>query len=448
MRLTTLLLIVSACATEADPYADPDLDGGGGKADGTAPVLAGALAWSAQDVALDSSLTYLTFELSGAADVALETTNADLDTILYVYRPDGERWGRYLAKNDDGGAGKLSKLTIALDAGAYRVLVIRKGSVAATVTLDAACTGAGCTPPLRGCEPLAPRTAAPEVFIGPDQWQSSIDAAIESATTSLDVQIYLFTVTEIADRIIAAHERGVAVRVLMDPDEPNGTVHARLDAANVPVRFDPPAFSFAHAKYLIIDGDRVVILSGNFNAAAMSNERNFAIVDRDGDDVADVQAIFEADWAVGPAPDLACTRLVVSPVNAQPRILDLVNSATATLDVAVLYVTEPGVRAAIMAAAARGVTVRVLLSDPARNPQNVATRTLFEASGIAVRYLLTNYLHAKMIQADGVALVGSENMSLTSFTKNREVGALVFEPVPAGVIHDRFDADWAASAAN
>jgi hypothetical protein len=43
-----------------------------------------------------------------------------------------------------------------------------------------------------------------------------------------------------------------------------------------------------------------------------------------------------------------------------------------------------------------------------------------------------------------VAQVASENMSETSLTKNREVGELIFEPTPAGQIHDQYEADWAA----
>lgn len=43
------------------------------------------------------------------------------------------------------------------------------------------------------------------------------------------------------------------------------------------------------------------------------------------------------------------------------------------------------------------------------------------------------------------AEIGSENMSTTSLTKNREVGLLVFEPVPAGRVHAQYEADWAAA---
>jgi hypothetical protein len=44
-----------------------------------------------------------------------------------------------------------------------------------------------------------------------------------------------------------------------------------------------------------------------------------------------------------------------------------------------------------------------------------------------------------------VALVGSENVSTTSLTKNRELGALVFEAGPTQQIETQYDADWAAA---
>ena len=457
LRTASFGLAAVACVgcLTADPIddTDPDLDG---KADSAASATSkGALTWAAQDIAFGrDTLVYYTFELSGTADVTLETAKAgtDLDTVLYLYQPTGDRWGAYLAKNDDGGDAKFSKLVQHLDAGAYRVLVKRKSTTGAPhTTLTAGCTGDGCTPPLRGCTPLAPRTAVPELFVGPDQWQTSIEAAIDSAQVSLDVQMYLFTVTDIAQHIIDAQNvRGVAVRVLLDPHEDNSVVTTLLTNAGIANHTDPAVFSYAHAKYMIIDGSRAVIQSGNFNVGAVkttgAGERNYAIVDYDADDVADLQAIYDTDWVAGPEPDLSCTRLIVSPINSATRIVDHINTAMHTLDIEVLYLDEPNVRAAIVdAAVTRSVAVRIMLSDPAKNPQNTATQTFFTGQGVPTKFLISNYLHTKMIKADGVALVGSENMSTTSLTKNREVGALVFETDPVAQIAAQYELDWAAA---
>ena len=156
--------------------------------------------------------------------------------------------------------------------------------------------------------------------------------------------------------------------------------------------------------------------------------------------------MFDSDWIAGAEPDLSCTRLIVSPINSAQRVLDHIDTAMHTLDIEVLYLDDLDVRAHIVTAVQqRGVAARILLSDPAKNPQNTATQTYFNGLGIPTKILLANYLHTKMIQADGVAMVGSENMSETSLTKNREVGALIFEPTPAALVHATYEADWAAA---
>jgi phosphatidylserine/phosphatidylglycerophosphate/cardiolipin synthase-like enzyme len=188
-------------------------------------------------------------------------------------------------------------------------------------------------------------------------------------------------------------------------------------------------------------------MSANLNVTSMQSERNYGIVDRDPADLADLQAIFDADYGAKGAADLSCTRLVVSPTNSATRILALINSAKTSLDLEVLYLTETSTQGAVTSAKARGVTVRLILADPSYTPQNTATITYFKGMGIPVKIATTFDLHAKLIIADGVALVGSANMSFTSLTKNREVGALVFEPTQAAQIKTQFEADWAASLA-
>ena len=330
--------------------------------------------------------------------------------------------------------------------------------LAAALALLAACGSGGATPDATSpdapdvCDP-APRTVAPQAFIGPTGLQARLTTLIDSAQHTLDVQMYLFTVKALADRIVAAHNRGVAVRVILDPDEAGNTaVRPIFTAGGVTVRNASKVYPFSHAKYLVIDGATAVIMSMNFDAGSMSQERNYGFVDTDARDVADTQAIFEMDWALAggepPKPaDLTCTRLVVSPVNAEAKLLAHVNGAKATIEVEALYVTETSLRNAIGAAADRGVAVRVILEDPADQPQNADTRTFLEAKHIPVHYALLSgfYLHAKLIVADGVAFVGSENFSATGRQQNRELGGLLTEPSAAMVESAQFELDWTAT---
>jgi cardiolipin synthase A/B len=318
---------------------------------------------------------------------------------------------------------------------------------AAAPTIDATPDGVDGT----GCTTTTPRTIPLEAFVGPMGLQDRLAGYIDSATKSLDVQMYLFTVTDLATHITAARMRGVAVRVILDPGESgNNAVYPLFNNGGVPWKNAAAVYTYAHAKYLIIDRTTTVIMSMNFNTDAMNRERNYGVVDRDPEDVTDLQAIFDEDWALAnnnknpPVPDLTCTRLIVSPINSNQRILALIASAQTTLDVEVLYITDVVVQNYVAAAHDRGVTVRVILEDPNDTAANAGMATFLGGKGIPVKFAIDQfYLHAKLIIADGVAFVGSENMSPTSFTQNREVGELVFEPDQAAIIQTQFEADWA-----
>src|SRR6185503_10385169 len=120
-----------------------------------------------------------------------------------------------------------------------------------------------------------------------------------------------------------------------------------------------------------------------------------------------------------------------------------INGAQSTLDVEIIYLSENNVRTAIVDAHTRGVAVRLILANPGDYPDNAAAIDYLQSLGLAVRAATTFDVHAKLIIADGVAFVGSQNMSTSALQMNREVGAFVFEPGPAGIAIQQFGTDWA-----
>ena len=298
------------------------------------------------------------------------------------------------------------------------------------------------------CDPERPR-AVPitAVTVGPAALEDRVVAFIDGATRSIDVQMYTFTLTRIADRLIAADRRGAPVRVLLDANQLDAGLRTRLQNGGVEVKLAPSGFPNAHAKYVVVDGDRLLLESGNFTVAGMSDQRNFAVEDRDPQDVADAAAIFAADWA-GTAPTLSCSRLVVTPGDSRLRIQTLIASATASLDIALYYLSDTAIRAAVMTAKNRGVAVRVLLASTGEIPENATTASTLTAGGVPVRTLANPVLHAKVIIADGArALVGSNNMSVTSLRDNRELGVIMREPAPVAAVLAQFNSDWNAGTA-
>jgi len=297
-----------------------------------------------------------------------------------------------------------------------------------------------------GCDPYAFRSPSVELFVGPDGLESRLLNEINGATTSLDMMMYLLTLNEFVDAIVAAKNRGVGVRIMLDRNHPgNVDSRAALLNAGVDVHDSPSAFTHAHTKAMIIDGDRAIIMSSNLNYTSMAEERNYGVIDRDVDDIDDLQRVFDSDWNGGGSyPDLSCTRLIVSPVNSRQRILDHINRAETNLDLSVMYIAEDTTRNAIINRANAGISVRVLLADPAWMPDNATTATTLQNVGIPVKFAENISMHAKLVLADGVPLVGSENLSFTSYTENREVGAIVLNSAEQAKAQAQFEADWSA----
>jgi cardiolipin synthase A/B len=272
---------------------------------------------------------------------------------------------------------------------------------------------------------------------------------VATATTSLDVTIYQLYSRNVISALTAAAKRGVRVRVIQDWKEASESTMSTLREAGVLVKTSSRTFRFMHQKTMIADGKVAFVFSGNFDRRSFGSGRNFGVVLDDEDDLADFLELFEADWDAR-SPSLSCTRLVVSPVNARARILELVANATRSLDVEAMYVTDDAVIEAIENAKSRGVEVRVLLNDPSHEMgDSSAAVSLLTQAGIPVRRSGTLFVHAKLLVVDGAhAFVGSENFSGSSLDSNREAGLIVSTPsADVGRIVSTFESDWTASPA-
>jgi len=300
------------------------------------------------------------------------------------------------------------------------------------------------------CDPYVPRPTPPEVLIGPTGLRKALVDLMGTAQSELLLMMYQLDCAQCTGGLIDAHNRGVAVRVLLDFNQfYNGDAIDELTAAGVQVQAAPGEFNHAHAKVMIIDGQTAVVMSANMNPFSMSSERNYGVVDRDPQDVKDLTTVFERDWADdGSAIDTSCTRLILSPENSRERIIEQINGAQTQLDLAVMYVSDDAVMSALKQKASSGTTVRVLLAHPEWIDDNTATAAELESAGATARFFYEWELHAKLIIADGVPLVGSVNMSYNSLENNREVGVLVTEEAPAAQIVAQFEQDWSDGVNN
>ncbi|WP_447974295.1 phospholipase D family nuclease [Nitrospira sp. Kam-Ns4a] len=147
--------------------------------------------------------------------------------------------------------------------------------IALTCWLSPAMTRAAC-----GNGQLAAEPQWTVCFTPPDNCTERIVTVLNEAETSVLVQAYSFTSAPIAQALVDAHKRGVAVEVLLDKSQRRDqyTVADFLAHAGVPTRIDAE-HAKAHNKIMIVDGRLVITGSFNFTKAAEeSNAENLLLV--------------------------------------------------------------------------------------------------------------------------------------------------------------------------
>ncbi len=322
-------------------------------------------------------------------------------------------------------------------------------------------TGSASTPQVAGytCEGSLCAASGIGVFVEPDAGEAPILNAIKGATKSIWVEVYLLTDNNVTHALEDAANRGVDVRVLLEP-HPFGGVAAQplidaLNAAGVKAQASDSVFRYTHEKMLLVDGTTLYILTANLSRAALggngsTKNREYGVIDKAGSDIAEVQTIFQADWdhTTPPSSTYAQAQLVVSPVNSRATLTSLIALATKSLHVEDEEMADDASVAALIAAAKRGVDVEVVLPQPDSGSGNSADVTKLLNGGVHVRYITAPYMHAKLVVADGVlAFTGSENFSATSLDQNRELGIVINDTTALATFEHVFGLDWSVAKA-
>jgi phosphatidylserine/phosphatidylglycerophosphate/cardiolipin synthase-like enzyme len=169
----------------------------------------------------------------------------------------------------------------------------RRGAVARTLVLALALAVA----PAANAEAPTPRrypaTGTVEIAFTPgDAVDNLIVAAIDRAQTEVLVHAYTFTHRKIAQALINARRRGIAVTVLADREQARAVpqnVLAQLASGGVEVWLDGN-FTAAHNKVIVIDASlphaTTITGSYNFTLAAQRNNAENIVVLHDNEPVA------------------------------------------------------------------------------------------------------------------------------------------------------------------
>lgn len=111
-----------------------------------------------------------------------------------------------------------------------------------------------------------------------DDIEAAVIEVIDGADRQILVQSYLLTSKKIATTLVAAHRRGIDVRVMVDAaqlEKVQSSAVRELAAAGVPVWLEV-RYQNAHNKIVVVDADTpdATVITGSFNFTWTTQHKN------------------------------------------------------------------------------------------------------------------------------------------------------------------------------
>jgi phosphatidylserine/phosphatidylglycerophosphate/cardiolipin synthase-like enzyme len=251
-----------------------------------------------------------------------------------------------------------------------------------------------------------------------------------SAASSIDIALYDFNRAGVRDALLAAHSRGVAVRVVGDGEDAADPGYApfygSLLSAGISVITDTKS-SLMHNKFAVFDKHITWTGSANFTDTGFTlNAENIVVITDTA--VADIyHTEFEEMFAGKFSNDKTDNTAHAATVDGSPleiafaptdgvqsRIVNALNTANASIQVAMFTFTNDALGDALIAAHSRGVAVEVLLDQVAAGGVG-GERARLCANGVAVRVEnFSGKIHDKFAVVD--AGTGSDPLIVTGST--------------------------------
>lgn len=291
------------------------------------------------------------------------------------------------------------------------------------------------------------------LIILPDDSAKPVLDAIHASTRSVRIKMFAFSHRPLLEAVVAAHRRGVDVKVMLNPERRDGetdndAAREMLAQFGIEVRESNPAFDLTHEKSMVVDDEHAFVESLNWTEENFTLTRDYAVVTPSAYEVAEIIDCFEADWAREDFDPGSGAHLIWCPSNGRHRIADFIDSAKHTLFLQNERYQDPVIIERLVRAARRGVKVHVMaraahhLKD-GKLVEGVSGMRILDDVGIKIHRLKHMKLHAKMILADHErAVVGSINFSPGSFDHRRELAIEVTDHEITTRLNEVAHHDW------
>jgi cardiolipin synthase len=273
---------------------------------------------------------------------------------------------------------------------------------------------------------------ARSLIVLPDDSVMPIVAAIEGASRTLRIKMFVFSEARLVTALTAAARRRVKVRVMLNRarrrgEHDNEAIRRVLVRGGIEVRDGNPAFAVTHEKSMVVDDAIAFVQSLNWTSRNLTETRDYAVITRRGSEVAEIAEGFDADWHRRPFVPHERSDLIWCPGPGREHICRFIEEAKHRLFVQNERYQDMQVIERLVRAAGRGVKVCVMARPPHTLKRDqivdgVGGLRIMDDVGIKVRELRHLKLHGKMLVADGAAaIVGSINFAPGSLDGRREL---------------------------
>jgi phosphatidylserine/phosphatidylglycerophosphate/cardiolipin synthase-like enzyme len=304
----------------------------------------------------------------------------------------------------------------------------------------------------------------PDVINDPNNISGSIEERllqmIDEAQVSIHIAAFEFSLTRVAEALIAAKNRGVDVKWMTDDknglnydSQPGRGQFSMLIGAGIEVKDDARS-ALMHNKFLIFDRQTVWTGSTNITVNGIYRQNNNVLVIHSPEIAHIFEREFNEMWngQFGPrAPSSVNTQWAIvdgtpiqvlfSPEDKVMRhLIAVVKDAKASIRFLAFSFTDYPLAQVMIDRANAGVDVKGVFETFGSNSPNSELQTLW-CAGLPVRQDGSSaFLHHKVIVVDGsIVITGSYNFSSNADTVNEENVVMVDDQEIAALYLQEFD---------
>ncbi|MBI5962118.1 MAG: hypothetical protein HY863_01475 [Chloroflexi bacterium] len=302
----------------------------------------------------------------------------------------------------------------------------------------------------------------PEVIAG--SVEEKLLQLINSAQTSIHIASFEFSLTPVAEALIAAKNRGVDVKWVTDDEnglkydiQPGRGQFSLLTEAGIEVKDDAGRSALMHNKFWIFDNQTVWTGSTNVTVNGVFKQNNNVLVIRSADIAFIYEREFQELWnnQFGPrAPSTVNNQWAIldgtplqvlfsSEDNAVSNLIALVNDAQVNIRFLAFSFTDYPLAKAMIDRAAAGVDVKGVYETFGSTSSGSEMKT-FWCAGVPVRQDGNpSFLHDKIIIIDNTIVVtGSLNYSSNADESNEENVVILDNAEIAALYLQEFEKLW------